>query len=110
MRNLERGMHCVRLELGKQAMTTKDTTNDMKITGNVAGDIAGRTITVSKNGSVNGSLGADTVVISGEVNGIVKANKIEVLSTAYITGELLYDRLSVNPGAYMEARCTPTAT
>jgi cytoskeletal protein CcmA (bactofilin family) len=109
MRNLERWMHRVRLKLRKQAMTTKDTTNDMKITGNVAGDIAGRTITVSKSGSVNGSLGADTVVISGEVNGIVKANKIEVLSTAYIIGELLYDRLSVNPGAHMEARCTPTA-
>jgi hypothetical protein len=40
-------------------MTTKDITNDMKITGNVTGDIAGRTITVSKSGSVNGSLGAD---------------------------------------------------
>ena len=89
-------------------MTPTDTINDMKITSNVAGNIAGRTITVSKSGSVNGSLGADTVVISGAVNGVVKANKIEVLSTAYVTGELLYDRLSVDPGANMEARCTPT--
>jgi len=89
-------------------MTPTDTINDMKITSNVAGNIAGRTITVSKSGSVNGSIGADTVVISGAVNGIIKANKIEVLSTAYVTGELLYNRLSVNPGAFMEARCTPT--
>ena len=71
--------------------------------------IAGRTITVSKRGSVNGSLGADTVVISGAVSGLVEASKIEVLSTAYVTGELRYDRLSVNPGAYMEARCTPSS-
>ena len=89
-------------------MTNLDTKNDMKITGNVAGDIAGRTITISKNGCVNGSLGADTVVISGSVSGLVEANKIEVLSTAYVTGELRYDRLSVNPGAHMEARCTPS--
>jgi len=89
-------------------MANLDTKNDMKITGNVAGDIAGRTITVSKKGRVNGSLGADTVVISGAVSGLVKANKIEVLSTAYVTGELHYDRLSVNSGAYMEARCTPS--
>ena len=90
-------------------MPTSDTKNDMKITGNVAGDIAGRTITVSKRGSVNGSLGADTVVISGAVSGLVEASKIEVLSTAYVTGELRYDCLSVNPGAYMEARCTPSS-
>ena len=90
-------------------MTPPDIITDMKITGDVAGNIAGRTITVSKSGSVNGSLGADTIVISGAVNGIIKANKIEVLSTAHVTGELRYDRLSVNPGAYMEARCKPTA-
>ena len=90
-------------------MTTSDTKYDMKITGNVAGDIVGYTITVLKNGCVNGSLGADTVVISGAVSGIVEANKIEVLSTAYVTGELRYDRLSVYSGAHMEARCTPSA-
>ena len=90
-------------------MMTSNTKNDMKITGNVAGDIVGYTITVSKNGHVSGSLGADTVVIKGAVSGIVEANKIEVLSTAYVTGELRYDRLSVNSGAHMEARCTPTA-
>jgi cytoskeletal protein CcmA (bactofilin family) len=89
-------------------MTTLDTKNNMRITGNVAGDIAGHIITVSKNGCVNGSLGADTVVISGAVSGIVEANVIEVLSTAYVTGELRYDRLSVNSGAHMEARCTPS--
>lgn len=89
-------------------MMTSDTKNDMKITGNVAGDIVGYTITVSKNGHVSGSLGADTVVIKGAVSGIVEANKIEVLSTAYVTGELRYDRLSVNHGAHMEARCTPS--
>lgn len=89
-------------------MTTLDTKNDMKITGNVAGDIAGRIITISKNGCVNGSLGADTVVISGAVSGLVEASKIEVLSTAHVKGELRYDRLSVNQGAYVEARCTPT--
>ena len=81
----------------------------MRITGNVAGDIVGYTITISKNGCVNGSLGADTVVIRGAVTGIVEANNIEVLSTAYVTGELRYDRLSVNPGAHMEALCTPSA-
>ena len=90
-------------------MTTSVTKNDMKITGNVAGDIVGYTITVSKNGCVSGSLGADTVVISGAVSGIVEANKIEVLSTAYVRGELRYDSLCVNPGAHVEARCTPSA-
>ena len=90
-------------------MATADALRDMEITSAVAGDIAGRTITVSKSGSVNGTLGADTVVISGAVNGIIEARKIEVLATAYVTGELRYDSLSVNPGAHLEARCIPAA-
>lgn len=82
---------------------------DMEIAGAVDGDIAGRTITVLESGSVHGTVGADTVVISGEVNGIVEAHNIEVMATAHVAGELRYDSLTVIPGAHMEARCTPVA-
>jgi len=84
-----------------------DTRRDMEIAGAVDGDIAGRIITVLEGGSVHGTVGADTVVISGTVNGIVQAHNIEIMATARIEGELRYDNLSVTPGAHMLARCVP---
>ncbi len=89
--------------------TVADTLRDMEIAGAVDGDIAGRIITVLESGSVNGTVGADTVVISGIVNGVIEAHKIEVLATARVEGELRYDSLTVIPGAHMQARCVPAA-
>ena len=89
--------------------TSSKTLRDMEIAGVVDGDIAGRIITVLESGSINGTVGADTVVISGTVSGSIKAHTIELLATAHVEGELCYDTLSVTPGAHMEARCIPAA-
>jgi len=82
---------------------------DMEIAGAVDGDISGRVITVLESGSVAGQVGADTVVIRGVVRGTVKAHRIQVLSTAWVEGELRYDELTVDNGAHLEARCVPAA-
>lgn len=86
-----------------------DGLRDMEIAGAVDGDIAGRTITVLESGSIQGTVGAQTVVISGTVNGSIKAHTIELLATAHVEGELHYDTLSVSAGAHMEALCVPAA-
>jgi len=82
---------------------------DMEIAGAVDGEITGRTITVLEGGSVDGTVGAESIVICGAVKGIVEAHSISVLSTAHVEGELRYDELTVTPGAHMEARCVPAA-
>lgn len=78
-----------------------------RISGTVGGDITGRKITVGKHGFVRGSLGGDEVVIHGEVVGTIKAHVIHLMKTAHVAGELLYDTLTVDPGACVEARCVP---
>lgn len=78
-----------------------------RIRGTFGGEITGRKITVGKDGFVRGSLGGDTVVIYGEVVGTIKAHVIHLMKTAHVAGELLYDTLTVDPGACVEARCIP---
>ncbi|NQV48704.1 MAG: polymer-forming cytoskeletal protein [Rhodospirillaceae bacterium] len=82
---------------------------DMEISSAFDGDIDGRTITVLQSGSIEGRVGAETLVIHGAVKGLIRAHKIEVLATAHVEGELRYDELTVDLGAYIEARCFPAA-
>jgi cytoskeletal protein CcmA (bactofilin family) len=79
-----------------------------RIKGTVGGTITGRRIVVDKNGFVRGELGGEEVVIHGEVVGTVKAHVIHLMKTAHVAGELLYERLTVDAGAQLEARCVPT--
>ena len=91
------------------ADSNDDHLRDVEITGAVNGDIAGRTITVSESGFIRGSVGADTVIISGTVSGSISAHNIELLATARVEGELHYNNLTVTPGAHMQTQCIPTA-
>ena len=78
-----------------------------RISGAVGGEIIGDKITVDKTGFVRGNLGGDEIVIHGEVVGTVKAHVIHLMKTAHVDGELLYDSLTIDPGAQVEARCVP---
>ncbi len=81
---------------------------DMEIKNAHKGDVAGRNVTILEEGSLNGDLGAQSVVIKGIVKGIVRATKIIVRSTAKVQGELRYKTLIVDPGARFEAKCVPS--
>lgn len=79
-----------------------------RIRGTVGGDFTGRKITVDAAAHVHGSLGGEEVIIYGEVVGTIKAHVIHLMKTAHVAGELLYDSLTVDPGAQVEARCVPS--
>ena len=81
---------------------------DLEIKGRHKGDLAGRNVTIHERGSINGELGARSVVIKGLVKGIVRAKEIIVRSTAKVQGELRYETLIVDPGANFQAKCIPS--
>ncbi len=82
---------------------------DMEIAGAVDGDITGRNITVLESGSIDGMVGAESIVIRGIVRGTIEAHSIELMPTAHVEGELRYDNLKVALGAQLSARCIPAA-
>ncbi len=81
--------------------------NDIELDGIIEGDIDGREITVLEGASIHGEVGAQSIIIHGKIRGTVKALSIKVLSTALVEGKLYYKTLSVDPGARIEAICTP---
>lgn len=82
---------------------------DIEIMGLREGDIIGRSVTIMESACVRGTVRAQTVVIQGTFSGKIEANRIHVLSSAYVQGELHYHSLAVHPGAQMEADCIPAS-
>lgn len=79
---------------------------ELWIAGHVFGDVDAPEVTVAHDAVVDGTIGADTVVIYGRVNGTINAHSITLGRSAVVEGELTYDTMSVAPGAVIGAHCT----
>lgn len=77
---------------------------DIDVQGVVEGDIEAKTVTVDKDARINGSIQAQSLIVSGTVDGGMEASSISLTSTAVVTGEVIHETLSVDPGANLEAR------
>jgi cytoskeletal protein CcmA (bactofilin family) len=83
--------------------------SDIEIHGAVEGNVEAKTVTVDKDARVDGSIRAQSVIVSGGVDGKMEASEISLTSTSQVTGELLHEVLSVEPGARLEARLSLTS-
>ena len=80
---------------------------DVEIGGDLDGTFDGRSITVLKDASITGQLGADVIEIYGVVRGKVRGKAVRIRPTGRIEGEVEYGTLMVDPGATVNARCIP---
>lgn len=80
---------------------------DVEIGGDLDGAFDGRSITVLKDASITGQLGAEIIEIYGVVRGKIRGNAIHVRPTGRVEGEVEYGTLMVDPGATVNARCIP---
>ncbi|NQU40419.1 MAG: polymer-forming cytoskeletal protein [Lentisphaerae bacterium] len=73
----------------------------IQIDGKLNGDLncAGNA-TIGANAVINGNISSDSTIIKGQVNGNVAAkDRIQLTSTAKLTGDIRSKRLSVEDGA-----------
>ncbi len=79
---------------------------DLFVAGCVEGDIEasdGAIIEIGETGEVKGEIKGDSVLIYGTVKGDVSAlQKLEIGSSARVTGRLSYSLLKLEPGAVFE--------
>lgn len=80
---------------------------DVEIGGDLGGVFDGRSITVLKEASITGHLGADIIEIYGAVCGTIRGRTVHVRRGGHIEGEVEYGTLKVDPGATVNARCIP---
>jgi cytoskeletal protein CcmA (bactofilin family) len=78
---------------------------DLKLDSNVDGlvSIGGFRLTVGPTAHLNADIVAREAAISGEVNGNISAcDRIEVMKSASIVGDLITGKLTIEEGAYFK--------
>lgn len=78
---------------------------DITIEGKVKGKLnVSKTVTIGKDGYVNGDITASVVRINGEAEGKINASeKLEIFSNGKYTGAIKSDKLVVSEGAKLKA-------
>lgn len=78
----------------------------LTVEGQVEGTIdISKTLTIGKNGYVNGTINADMVKLDGKAEGnITAANKLEIASSGDFQGTIKSDKLVIEEGATFKGK------
>ncbi len=80
-----------------------DTNGDVVIDGKFEGVLVSKeSVTIGEKGEVFGEVKADTVTVSGLLDGLVDATHVHILSTGKILGKLIYSNLTVEENGYFD--------
>lgn len=82
----------------------------VEIMGRVEGKIAARTVVVGIEGSINGSIAADTVELRGNLSGKLSCASLILRATAQVHADVNYQTVSIESGAQIEGRFTRAKT
>lgn len=81
-----------------------ESSGDIQIDGNVVGDIDSRLVTVGQEALIEGAITAETVRVSGTVDGQIKAKSVSLERTAKVTGDIIHESLTMEAGARFEGQ------
>ncbi|HYJ83673.1 MAG TPA: polymer-forming cytoskeletal protein [Allosphingosinicella sp.] len=92
--------------LGSEVTVTGDiaTESELHLDGKVVGDIACDALTQGQSGEVRGNIKAAEARLAGLVDGAVEAGRLTLEASARVTGDVLYESLSVAAGAEVDGR------
>ncbi|QOG12111.1 bactofilin family protein [Arcobacter sp. FWKO B] len=80
-----------------------DTNGDVVIDGKFEGVIVSKeSVTIGEKGEVFGEVKADSVIVSGLLDGVVDASSVHILSTGKIIGKLIYSSLTVEENGFFD--------
>ncbi|HXF55494.1 MAG TPA: polymer-forming cytoskeletal protein [Hyphomicrobiaceae bacterium] len=76
----------------------------LRVNGNIQADLHSMQLEVGADGSINGSITAETVDVHGKVNGAIRGVNVHLRSTSQVDGEVWSQTLSIEQGASFEGR------
>jgi len=86
-----------------------ESTEDIRIEGEVDGDIRGVFVTVGSGANVKGTVYGSSVELSGSITGKIEAEKVVLTSTARMTGDVIHRDIKIESGAFIDGHCRPGA-
>jgi cytoskeletal protein CcmA (bactofilin family) len=78
-----------------------------RIDGDLDGEVDAKEITIGESAVATAQIRADSIVVSGKVNGDITATqRVELRATAKVMGNITTQKLMVHDGAVFEGHCS----
>ena len=84
-----------------------ESTEDIRIDGEVDGDVRGVSVTVGSGAKVKGTVYGNTVELAGTIEGKIEAEKVILTSTAHMSGDVIHRDIRIESGAFIDGHCRP---
>ncbi|MCF7869849.1 MAG: polymer-forming cytoskeletal protein [Candidatus Omnitrophica bacterium] len=79
---------------------------NLRINGEFDGNLTTKgSLTIGETASVKAQIKGENVIVSGKVNGTVKADNVKLFSTAEVYGDIQAAKISIEEGAIFDGRC-----
>jgi cytoskeletal protein CcmA (bactofilin family) len=78
--------------------------NRVQIDGDVRGDVNGKQVIIGDEGSVIGTICAETIEVRGGVRGAIRAASVTLHPTAEVEGDITHNTLAISEGAQFDGR------
>jgi cytoskeletal protein CcmA (bactofilin family) len=76
-----------------------ETDSDVLVDGQIDGNVRCAHLTVGKDGAVNGDIDAREVLVRGSVKGAIRADRVMLMGSALVAGDISYESMSIEEGA-----------
>ena len=84
-----------------------ESTENVRIEGEVEGDIRAVNVKVGSNAKVKGNVYGDEVELAGTVTGKIEAKKVVLTRTAHMSGDVIHQDITIESGAFIDCHCKP---
>ena len=78
--------------------------NRLQIDGDIHGDVAGKEVIISAEGSVVGTVSAERIEVYGGVKGAIRAPSVTLHASAEVDADILHRSLKIDEGAKVDGR------
>lgn len=78
--------------------------NKLQVDGHVRGNVHGKQVLITEQGSVVGMVCAEKIEVRGAVNGSIRAVTVTLHSTAVVEGDIMHQTLGISEGAKFDGR------
>ena len=84
-----------------------ESTEDIRIDGEVEGDVRAVSVTVGSGAKVKGTVYGNAVELSGTIEGKIEAEKVVLTSSARMSGDVIHQDIRIESGAFIDGHCRP---
>ncbi|MEQ8773176.1 MAG: polymer-forming cytoskeletal protein, partial [Erythrobacter sp.] len=82
---------------------------DLHIDGRIEGDIKCASLVQGETSEIHGAVIAESARLAGRVVGSITARELVILKSARIEGDVHYDALTIEQGAEVDGRFSPSS-